>query len=118
MSFGRRRRFGLRLLSLLSLGVFVLAGPGVEGLEVGYHLTHGKATGHGPGPHFEQAGPTPHDDHCQVGLSSTDHRLPACTDIRIPVSYIQGAATAAAPADQPPFTQRRTPPARAPPVLL
>jgi len=71
-----------RLWSLVILGAFLAAGPGVSGLEAGYHLLHPEGPSHGVGTHVEQAGLSTHADHCQVGLSSATRSAPPSTTPR------------------------------------
>lgn len=72
-----------RLWALCVLGAFLIAGPGVSGLEVGFHLVHSVVPGHAANAHFEQAGGASHGDHCQVGLSSATRSSPARAEPRL-----------------------------------
>lgn len=89
-----------RLLGLLALAGFVATGPGTSGLEVVYHLSGGGAEQHARGIHLEPAGGGAHSDHCRLGLSASDGRLPSSVGTRVR-TVIVGVALPSSPVSLP-----------------
>lgn len=76
-----RRRKTRRLLARMSstavLLAFLATGPGASALEVGFHLLTRSTRDHARSSHFEAADAQAHADHCQLGLTGTNCRVPA-----------------------------------------
>jgi len=75
---GTLKRLGL----VFQLVLFVLTGPGMGGLEQLAHAAGVVDLAHERSPHVEPTGGA-HADHCQLGLTALDGRLPAGVTITL-----------------------------------
>lgn len=82
---------------LLQLVLFALTGPGLGELELLAHATGLVDVEHEREPHVEPAGQAAHADHCQLGLTAVDGRLPAT-----PAITLRDRATRSGPFRRPP----------------
>jgi hypothetical protein len=111
-----RTRWG-RLFAALMLGAFLASGPGLSVTELLTHLHRGEDP-HERLPHFEAAGTIAHADHCQLGLTHSEGRLPAAPPIRfrqVTARFLSACATHVSPPAAPVPVARlpRAPPAAA-----
>lgn len=77
---GRHRKARGALAWMSSAAVllaFLATGPGTSALEVGFHLLARNTPDHARSVHFEAADSQAHSDHCQLGTTATNGRLPS-----------------------------------------
>jgi hypothetical protein len=70
------RRAVARMSSAAVLLAFLATGPGTSALEVAFHLVTRSPRDHARSTHFEAAGAQAHADHCRLGLTGTNGRVP------------------------------------------